>query len=217
MDIIQGFIENITDYIAEIPQIVPILVTLIIGIVLVAWGYSLFRIWLTLLGIGVGYYLGTKLAEFLELDSWPYALVVILITLAMSLFFWLAVKLSIFVAGFFFGMYLVRYLSITLFGLDERIVTIAVGIILGILGVVFLRIFIISATAITGAYLVSDAVNSLIQNTDAGSWIAEITPARDPIPIIMVFVLVGVATLGILYQYRRSARGKGIRLHGKPL
>lgn len=217
MEIIQEFFDGITSYIASIPNIVPIMLTLLAGVALVGWGYSLFRFWLTILGLLVGYYLGTELAQFLELDSWPYVIVVILLAVAMSLFFWLAVKFSLFVAGFFYGMFLVRYFAITLFGWDERIVILAGGLILAILSLVFLRIFIIAATAISGAYLVSDAVFSLIQNTDAGAWLGEVSPARDPIPIIMVFILIAVSTLGIMYQYKRTASGKGIRLHGKPV
>lgn len=215
MEIIQEFLDAILEYIASIPNIVPILITLIIGVALVGWGYNLFRLWLTILGVWVGYQLGTELSVFLELDGWPYALVVILITLAMSLFFWLAVKLSIFVAGFFFGMYVVRYFSITLFGLEENIVNLIIGLVLAILAVIFLKFFIIAATAISGAYLVSDAVYGLIQNTDAGAWLGEIAPARDPIPIVMTFLLVTVSVLGILYQYKRTRSGKGIRLHGQ--
>ena len=164
MEMIQAFIESITSYISSIPQIVPILLSLIIGIALVGWGYSLFRFWLTILGVVVGYYLGTELATFLALDSWPYVLVVLLITIAMSLFFWLAVKFSIFVAAFFYGMFLVRYLSITLLAWDERITTLVGGVILAILAVAFLKIFIVAATAISGAYLVSDAIFSLLQS-----------------------------------------------------
>lgn len=217
MEMIQAFIESITSYISSIPQIVPILLSLIIGIALVGWGYSLFRFWLTILGVVVGYYLGTELATFLALDSWPYVLVVLLITIAMSLFFWLAVKFSIFVAAFFYGMFLVRYLSITLLAWDERITTLVGGVILAILAVAFLKIFIVAATAISGAYLVSDAIFSLLQNTEAGEWLGELSPARDPIPIIMVFILVGVSILGIMYQYKRTGNGRGIRLHGRAL
>lgn len=217
MDIIQAFFEGVTSYISSIPQIVPILLTLIAGVALVGWGYSLFRLWLTILGVIVGYQLGSELATFLSLDSWPYVLVVALITIAMSLFFWLALKFSIFVAAFFYGMFLVRYFSITLFAWDERIMTLVAGLVLAILAVVFLKIFIIAATAISGAYLVSDGIFSLLQNTEAGGWINELSPARDPIPIIMVFILVTVSTLGIMYQFKRSGRGRGIRLHGRIL
>ena len=215
MEIIQTFFDGILEYVASIPNIVPILFTLILGIALVGWGYSLFRLWLTVVGVWAGYVLGSELAGFLELDGWPYAIVVILITVAMSLFFWLAVKLSIFVAGFFFGVYVVRFFSITLFGLEENVVNLIVGLALAILAVIFLKIFIVSATAISGAYLVADAIHSLIENTDAGSWLGDIAPARDPIPIIMTFLVVTVSVLGIIYQYRRTSSGQGIRLHGQ--
>lgn len=217
MDMIQNFFQGITDYISGIPNIVPILITFIIGVALVGWGYSLFRVWLTILGLYVGYFLGSQLAQFLELDGWPYAIVVILITLAMSLFFWLAVKVSIFAAAFFYGTYLVRYFSITIFDLEQNVVNIIVGLLVAVLAVAFLRLFIIAATAISGAYFVSDAVYSLIQNTEAGAWLSEVTPARDPIPVIMVILLIAISALGILYQYRRSGRGRGIRLHGQTL
>lgn len=217
MEIIQKFLDRITEYVASIPNIVPLLLTLMVGVALLAWGYSLFRLWMTLLGIWAGYTAGTMLAGFLDLDGWPYALVVILITLAMTLFFWLAVKLSIFAAGFFFASYVVRFFSITLFGLDERLVNLIVGLVLAILATIFLKIFIIAATAISGAYLVSDAVYNLILNTEAGTWINEIAPARDPIPIIITFLLVALSVLGIFYQYRKSGGGSRIRLHGRQI
>ncbi len=217
MEIIQDFFDGVLEYVSGIPNIVPILITLIVGVALVGWGYNLFRLWMTIVGVWAGYVLGSKLASFLELDGWPYAIVVLLITVAMTLFFWLAVKLSIFAAGFFFGTYIVRYFSITLFGLEENIVNLVVGLVLAILAVIFLKIFIIAATAISGSYLVVDAIGSLIQNTDAGSWLGELAPARDPIPIILTFLLVTVSVLGIIYQYKRTGSGQRIRLHGQPV
>ena len=217
MELLDQLVETVTDFVSQVPGIVPVLVSLILGIALVGWGYSIFRIWLTLFGMYSGYRAGVWLGGMLELESQPYWIVVLLITIAITLLFALALKVSIFIAGTFLGMFLVNQLSMSLLGLNNRIVTVVGGIILGILAAAFIKFFIVLGTAISGSYLVTDAVFSLISTTEAGTWLNANAPARDFIPITMQVLTVVLVVLGCIAQYKFTDRGRRVRLHGRNL
>ncbi|NJP41426.1 hypothetical protein HCH52_10235 [Oscillospiraceae bacterium HV4-5-C5C] len=202
---------------AGLPQQLVLLLTLAAGIALLIWGYKLFRVWLAVFGLLCGYYAGQYMGQKAGLEGWAALAISALLALAGAILFWLAIKFSVFLAAFFFGLYFMRYFSVSLFGYSNLWVYLAAALVIAVLAVFFLRFFIIAATAWSGARLIVDSLYGLIAGAPAGSWLKYAEPLRQVYPTLLFVLMIVLITMGFIYQYHRSGHGRRIRLHGYPL
>ncbi|MDD2213864.1 MAG: hypothetical protein PHR21_04905 [Oscillospiraceae bacterium] len=214
---INEIIDKMKQTYASWPRQLALLVTLVAGLALLLWGYRLFRVWLTAFGLLCGYYAGQYMGQKAELEGWPALAITVLLALAGAILFWLAIKLSVFLAAFFLGLYFMRYFSVSLFGYSNLWVYLAAALTIAILAVFFLRFFIIAATAWSGARLIVDSLYGLIAGAPAGSWLKYAAPLRQLYPTLLFVLLLVLIAMGFIYQYHRSGHGRRIRLHGYPL
>ncbi len=214
LTVIQDLIQQIAELLGRLPDAIPLLFALVIGIALVGWGYTLFRVWMLSIGLWTGYMLADWLVNLADIQGDMRFLIIVLITLAVALFLWLALRASIFVAAFILGAHILRTLGISLFGLENRWVLLLGGLLAAVLAAAFIKLFIIAATAISGAYLTVDAIHGFVRGEEAGVWLNLQDPARDFVLIVLLLLWIAVALFGIAYQYRLTGRGRHVRLHG---
>ena len=211
---IQTLIKEGFDFLKGLPDGIPLLLALVIGIAMVGWGYTLFRVWLLGVGIWAGYQGALWLVDRVQVAGDMRFIVTVLVTIASALFLWLALRASIFVAGFLIGAMVIRTLGISLFGIDNRWLLLIGGLLAAVLAAAFIKLFIILATAISGAYLTVDAIHGFIRAQAAGNWLRLSTPAREFVPIVLLLLWIAIALFGFAYQYRLTGRGRQVRLHG---
>ncbi|MDI9469808.1 MAG: DUF4203 domain-containing protein [Bacillota bacterium] len=214
LTLIQDLIQQFAELLGRLPNAIPLLFALVIGIALVGWGYTLFRVWLLSIGLWAGYQLADWLVQLADIEGDMRFLIVVLFTLAVALFLWLALRASIFVAAFILGAYIVRTLGISILGIENRWVLLLGGLLAAVLAAAFVKLFIIAATAISGAYLTVDAIHGFVRSEEAGVWLNMQDPARNFVLVVLLLLWIAIAFFGIAYQYRLTDRGKHIRLHG---
>ncbi len=196
----QGLWKQLVDFYQQIPRPIPILAALLLGALLVTWGYALFRIWLFALGACLGYALAHQLGLWLHLSGELYWVGCLLLMLAMALFTALAFKASIFVASFYFSSYLVHHLAIGFFGLDSRWLILILGTIGGILACEFIRPFLIAGTALSGAYLVVSALNAWLSQEALSSWLQPGYRFDNFVAIVFLLLAIVLAVFGYICQ-----------------
>lgn len=139
---------------------------IILGFILILKGSAIFRIWLTLAGLGSGYRLGITIAEWADLDGAGRWVLVAVLAVLIALLYALALKISFFLAGISSGYYLAWALA-GFFNIDIHIlVAILVAILVGFFAAAMRYHFIMIATAATGALLLIDAVVGVIRKVE---------------------------------------------------
>ena len=142
------------------------IITGLLGLALLFWGKSIFKVWLVGSGLTSGYALGSWLSALMDLSGVPHWLLVGFVAVAMAVLFGLAYKASFFLAGAALGLFLAWYTA-ALFNLElHGIVALVAMLVLGLIGVGVRDRFIMLASSVTGSLLLLDAVLGAIRGAE---------------------------------------------------
>lgn len=212
MDSINEYVGIVVDFFDNVPTLVPIFLSLILGAVLIIWGYKLFRLWLFAFGAQSGYSLGLLIAERASLSGSLEYIVIGICVLAIALLFWVSLRFSFAVAGFALGAFLISHYGKLILETNSIWAILAGGMVGAVLAYLFIRLFIVAGTSIYGAFMLTDGLYSLVFKSEAGSFLQlQGTPDATAKLIITILTLVFIV-LGFIYQYNISGKGKLIKV-----
>lgn len=212
MDTINEYVSKVVDFFNNVPGLVPIFISILLGATLIVWGYKLFRLWLFAFGAQSGYSLGTMIVDQASITGTLSYIIIGLCVIGIALLFWASLRFSFAVAGFALGAFLVYHYGMLVFATDSIWTILVGGIVGGLLAFLFIRLFIVAGTSIYGAFILTDGLYSLVYKTPAGAYLnLEGTPDTT-IKLISTGLTLLFILLGFIYQYNISDKGKGIKV-----
>jgi hypothetical protein len=178
-----------------------LLVLLVFGLLQLFFGYPLFRILVVLAGAAIGFAYGPALLTGLTgrpVEPWMAATAALVAAIVLGVLAWLAFWAVVFLWGASVGYSLLDAASATI------LLPILGAILLGVLAVVFQRILIVALTALTGAWLTTVTVGELIGLAPPRR------PRFDEVEPLLLVVVLALALLGAITQFRRSVAHSGL-------
>lgn len=178
-----------------------LLVLLAFGLLLLFFGYPLFRILVVLAGAAVGWTYGPALLTGLTgrpVEPWMALSAALVAAVVLGLLAWLAFWAVVFLWGAGIGYAILDAASTTL------LLPLLGGLVVGVLTVVFQRILIVTLTALSGAWIAAIS----------GAALVGLTPPRGPRfdavePLLLIVVLV-LTLVGAIAQFRRAVPPSGL-------
>lgn len=179
-----------------------------IGLIVLFWGYKLFRIWLALSGFVLGGELGFVLAgNYTESEILPIVVGIVLGLMIGSLAFFFY-RLGVILLGFLIGGALALVFSYLFGMLPSWWIFLIGGFVLALLAGFLLVPFVKIGSSLNGAYLVVVGAYALLQGTQAS-----MIPTGN-IPWYFYIAMAIIAAVGIGYQFS-STKGQELDT-GKP-
>jgi hypothetical protein len=178
-----------------------LLVLLTLGLLLLFFGYPLFRFLVVLAGAAAGFAYGPTLLVGLTgrpVEPWMAVSAAAAAALLLGLLAWLAFWAVVFLWGAVIGYGAVDPYTGTAF------VPLLAALVVGVLAVLFQRVLIVLLTAISGAWSTVLAGGALLRLLPAGDPAAA---ALGPWPLLTV---VALAALGAITQFRRAVPPSGL-------
>lgn len=174
-----------------------------LGIAILFWGYSLFRIWFAISGFLFGLEFGRFIGKiFLAGDVWPTVLSVGL-GLFLGIFGFALYKLGAVLIGFFLGG-AISILIFLGFETEPNWWIFLVGAIpIGLLAGFFVEPYIKFASALNGAYLIMIAILSMISGEQPTLVLS------GEVPWYFYLGMVALTIVGVVYQFKRY-KGKDL-------
>lgn len=213
MSKLDQFTAQLLDYLKKIPGLAPVLLNLLLGGLLLFFGYKLFRYWLFLLGAQVGYNLALQLTQWLQLTASASLLIIVVFILGMGLLYWSSVRFSFALAGFSMGAMFARHYGGFLTKNPNLLFILLVGVVTAVLAYLFVRHFLIVGTAAYGALIASDSLYALMTQSLSGSFIhSQFKLLNQSVPVVLVALTLVLSTIGIWWQLRSSQGGSKIRV-----
>ena len=173
-----------------------LLLLLAFGLLLLFFGFPLFRLLVVLAGAAVGFSYGPGLLTALTarpVEPWMALAAAVVAAVVLGLLAWLAYWVVVFLWGAGFGFEVVAAAG------DSLLLALLAATLLGILAVIFQRVLIVILTALSGAWLVVVAGAGLIGLLPATRLRFEV-----PEPWVLIAVVV-LALVGVVAQFRRAA------------
>lgn len=176
------------------------------GILLLFWGKIIFRAWLLIMGLLTGWSIGKEInTRWLGLTDNPQLIFLAVLAFAFALLFSVGFRFSFFLAGAVGAIYVLGFL-LELIGIEPvfyfYIIAAVIG---GALASQFRDLFTTVATAITGAFLLTDALLAIFKLTPAGYVIRlNIQVFSGGTNILILILIVVFAAFGIWSQTRRG-------------
>lgn len=180
--------------------LLPTLVFLVLGAVLWARGYSLFRLFLSLAGLWGGYTIATLLNQRLHFDNLMYWGLVALLGLGLGFFFWLGYRICFLLAGASVGVYLVYHYGFQLFAFDWKFSLLIGAVAGGVLAILFHKMFIHVGTAWVGSIFLIDGIMSLIRKQPLWSFDFSQLYPQTSLQIFGALAPIALTVLGVWLQ-----------------
>lgn len=212
MDMINEYVSKVVDFFNNVPGLVPIFLSILLGAVLIVWGYKLFRLWLFAFGAQSGYSLGAMIVDKASITGTLSYIIIGLCVLGIALLFWASLRFSFAVAGFALGAFLIYHYGMLIFATDSIWTILVGGIVGGILAYLFIRLFIVAGSSIYGAFLLTDGLYALVYRTPAGAYLNLENTPDTTIKLITTGLTILFIVLGFVYQYNITNKGKNIKV-----
>ena len=178
--------------------IAAIIISIVFGIIYCFLGYKAMRVLATLAGIGIGYIIGSAIVQAAHITT-PVDLVIIIgASVIFGLLGFFLYRIGVFLVVLLGGFGISSALLAKYTKLDETVVLIialVIGVILGILSVVYLRPIVIISTALSGGLTVS---NELFENLIKVRW----SPEAETLVRLGCGLIIGI--IGMLYQFKTT-------------
>lgn len=178
-----------------------LLLLLAFGLLLLFFGYPLFRLLVVLAGAAIGFTYGPELLTALTArpaEPWMALAAALLAAVVLGLLAWLAFWVVVFLWGAAFGF------EIAAAATDGVWLPLLAALVLGVLSVLFQRVLIVALTALTGAWL----------TIVAGAALVGLLPGVLPrFEVTEAWVLIAVTVLafaGAVTQFRRAGPDSGL-------
>lgn len=192
----------------EIPGELILLIHVAVGIIMLFFGLKVIRFWLGITGLAGGAFVGTLLVEALKLEQPVNWVVIALMACAGAAVLALAYKACFFVGGFIAGLYYGNYL-LSIFFSDYKsywVWALSLGLALVAL---FLRYkFTMIITAVTGAFLIADAVVCLLYKTHPGDLLFRLQRMKLELKLtedlIILLCMAVLAAAGVFVQMKQK-------------
>lgn len=175
-----------------------IIVTMVLASVMCFAGYRLLRVFIALCGLGLGAVIGAVAGSYLKAGNTLTLILIALFAAGICLVSFLIYKAGIFLAAFFV-FWALAYQVLKHFSLpiSMHLIAVLIGILMGILAVIFLKPIVIVSSAISGGMTLSAA---LFENILHMSGFA--------VSVVMLLVGIFVGALGIVVQYKITGKYK---------
>jgi hypothetical protein len=177
--------------------VVSTLVTLIIGALLLFYGYPLFRVLLPLAGLVFGYYFGQSLFPGQPAYAFVAAIALALLFALLSYTAWaVVIAVSGVLIGFGFGTQLGLALGL---GLDRNtvvIVGVVFAILIGLLAYRARDLMVMGQTALVGASAILFGIGAIYEPLN-------VINARTSANTLALIALIALAAIGFFFQYGR--------------
>lgn len=183
------------------------IVTGLLALSLLFWGKTIFRIWLVGAGLTTGYSAGVWLSSLLGFEGAAHWMTIAVAAIAAAVLFGLAYKLSFFLAGAAFGVYLAWYAA-SLFNMEiSWIIGLAAAILVGIMAAALRDRFVMLATAVTGSLLLVDAVLGAVREAEPFTimW-QQIERWQLGESLVILLLVLGLTLLGYFTQSGKIRR-----------
>ncbi|HEX7003108.1 MAG TPA: hypothetical protein VF168_02860 [Trueperaceae bacterium] len=177
------------------PGTLQLLLLLAFGLLLLFFGFPLFRFLVVLGGAAVGFAYGPSLLTALTarpVEPWMALAAALVAAVVLGLLAWLAYWAVVFLWGAGIGFQLAAGAT------DAVLLALLAAVVLGILAVIFQRVMIVLLTAFSGAWFTVTAGAGLLGFVDAPA-----VRFDYPAPWVLVVVTV-LAAVGVVAQFRRS-------------
>jgi hypothetical protein len=186
-------------------------ILLLIGLVICFFGYRIFRVFLFLAGLQVGFILGLWLGGMLFSSQLVVLIVAILAGIVLALISGILLKIGGFLAGAgvlaILAAFVLQLLKIT--DSNTRLIVFLVAAIIGgLLGVFAVKPFLILVTAVNGAYLVADSVLNLVGGYPASQYLQMHGQLSTLELVLLLAGVIILAILGAMVQFRAAYRKK---------
>lgn len=178
-----------------------LLLILAFGLLLLFFGYPLFRLLVVLAGAAIGFSYGPSLLTAVTarpVEPWMALAAALIAAVVLGLLAWLAFWAVVFLWGAAFGFEAVAA------GTGGVLLPLLAALVLGVLTVIFQRVLIVVLTALAGAWLTVIAGAALVGFLPEFGIRFE---AAEPWLLIVVAVL---AVAGAVTQFRRAAPTSGL-------
>lgn len=212
MDQLNSIFSDVVAFFEGVPNLVTLLLSVLVGALMLIWGYKIFRVWLFLFGAQSGLALGRLIVEKAHIGgTLAYALIALMIV-AISVLFWVSLRFSFAVAGFALGAWLIWHYG-SRFIPDFSLWFVLIGAVAGaVLAYLFVRLFIIIGTSVYGAFLLTDGIFALITKAKAGSYLGLASVGESTLSLVMTLLTLLFIVMGCLYQFNTSKKGKNIKV-----
>lgn len=152
----------------NVPLEMSVVVTLVVGALLLFLGLKIFRLWLGITGLAAGAYVGILLVNLLKPVPPTNWIVLGLMAAAGAFALALAYKLCFFIGGFVGGVYFGQYLLAIFYPGGQQYLVLLAGLACALVALFLRDKFVIAATAITGALLVSNVAAAYLYKLKPG-------------------------------------------------
>lgn len=212
MEKINELTTDVLGFFDKTPNLVPVFISIVLGAVLVIWGYKLFRLWLFAFGAQSGFQLGHFIVDKADLSGTLAYAVVVICVVAIAILFWVSLKFSFSVAGFALGAFLAYHYAYLIVDSSSFWVILVGGILGALLASFFIRLFIVAGTSIYGAFMLTDGLYALINKTTAGSYLGAKGVTDQTVSFVIIGLTLVFIVLGFIYQYNISDKGQRIKV-----
>ncbi len=182
------------------------LFSVILGFALMLWGEKLFRLWMVLTGLWIGWQTGTLVVNLTRPENIPPLLVSLGLAVGCALLFVFLFRVSIVIAGFAAGIFWGwKFLIVIIPSQYALIAALICGTVGAILAGAVTNFFIRAITALSGAWLLVNGAWNLLPTESIIAFFADFENPLQLVFIILNLLVVLLAVVGFLKQNSKAS------------